>query len=84
MNQYKENLDKDYFEGRPSTESLEKASEDFIEEVKEKIPAYDTGAFKCLGDYQKCRQSGAKSFICVSLFIVCIGERLIPFAGIGK
>jgi len=68
--------------------SIEKPVNVNIELLKERAqllcenrPEYQTSSFKCLGDYEKCRDSEANNLVCAFLFVACIAERLIPLVG---
>lgn len=46
---------------------------------KRKGPAYKTPVFKCLEDYERCRQSASSQHLCKALLAICVGKHLIPF-----
>lgn len=72
----------DHFEEQEEV-SLRDAGDEFAKAIEKHIPEYDSPAFKCLSDYKKCKLSNRTS-VCVLMLIVCLGERIIPLAGLGK
>ena len=46
---------------------------------KRRGSAYKTPVFKCLEDYERCRQGTSSPHLCKALLAVCVGKHLIPF-----
>ncbi|MEA2883897.1 MAG: hypothetical protein QOH32_3153 [Bradyrhizobium sp.] len=46
--------------------------------VKRRAPAYQTQAFKCMGDYEKCKAKSDYS-ACLVILVICVGRQLLPF-----
>jgi hypothetical protein len=51
-----------------------------LSDLVKNSPKYKTMEFKCIGDFDKCReQRGPYSAICAFAFMICIGRRMVPF-----
>ncbi|MGA2816456.1 MAG: hypothetical protein ABSE67_09205 [Xanthobacteraceae bacterium] len=42
-------------------------------------PGYKTPVFKCLEDFEKCKNSSSSKHLCRAALAICIGKHLIPF-----
>jgi hypothetical protein len=45
---------------------------------RKREPAYKTAVFKCLEDYEKCKEHSSPR-MCAALMAICVGRQLIPF-----
>lgn len=77
-------------DGKPSEEhlkrireALRKSPEEFVEAAtraveKKRGPTYKTPIFKCLEDFETCKQHSNPN-TCLALMVICVGKQLIPF-----
>jgi hypothetical protein len=63
-------------------------AKDVIEVASAVDPRFETAAFQCVGDFERCKRfygvqgSGlSERWGCSVIFLICIGQQIIPFAG---
>jgi hypothetical protein len=56
-------------------------AEEAVRVVAKRGPGYKTPVFKCLEDFEKCKQHSSSVRLCQAALAICIGKHLIPFIG---
>jgi hypothetical protein len=52
----------------------------FTEAVRKEKPEYNSPEFKCIADFDKCKEKRSnKSILCHLALFICMGKRIIPF-----
>jgi hypothetical protein len=58
---------------------------DELVKIAKRSPKYSTIEFKCLDDYEKCREHRSKyDLFCLLSYLICILRRLIPLASLAQ
>lgn len=61
----------------------ERTPKEFVDEAAGELskrgPNYKTSVFKCLEDFEKCKEHSSSPRLCRAALAICMGKHLLPF-----